>query len=208
MNVKEKIARTAGELFRKYGIKTVTMDRVAREAGVSKRTIYEKYRDKVELIQDCVVGHENEIKSGSLQIIQKSANVIMAIFNVAEMQTRILQDINPNYYLDTQKYYPNIWESEMNRINETRYNEIYKLLRKGINEGIFRKNINITITAKIIVETLSFILREDFYFNKRHSIQELLDNVTINFIRGISTEKGMEIIEEHRTESFSDLQTD
>ncbi len=202
MDVKEKIAKVAGELYRKYGIKTVTMDRVAREAGVSKRTIYEKYRDKVELIQECVADHENEIKQRSFEIIKEAENVIDAIFEVARMQTHILQEINPSYYLDTQKYYPNIWESEIYRINETRYNEIYKLLRKGINEGIFRKNINITITAKIIVETLSYILKEDFYFNKRYSIQELLDNVTINFIRGIATPKGMDVIEAHRNKSF------
>ena len=152
MELRNRIIKETEILFMRYGIRSITMDYIAEQLGISKRTIYEKFKDKNELLQTCLEVSINEQNSKRDKIVSESENVIYAIFNFMNEGIHVMNTINPVFLSDLRKYYTDIWIITFKQSKIKNYNLTFKLLRKGVNEGVFRKEINIEIVAKIILE--------------------------------------------------------
>ena len=196
MEVRDRIIEEASKQFLKLGIRTVTMDEIAVNLGISKRTVYETFKDKKELIQTCLDGFMVYHERRNNEVIATSANVIEAIFTFLKEGIKAINSINLAFFYDLKKYHSDIWEPHYKASQVNGYNRTYRLLRKGVNEGLFRKDINIPIVARLFHVQINMLTDERFFPPEEYSISEVFSALMINFFRGIATAKGIELIEQ------------
>ncbi len=196
MELRERILQEARQEFFRYGVRNVTMDGIATELGISKRTVYETFKDKTELIQTCLKELSLEHERKNREVIQTSSNVIDAIFTFMQEGIKAMSSIKPVFFFDMKKFYPEIWGPMQKSNIENAYNLTHKLLRKGVNEGLFRKEINIRIVSKLFHEQMNLISNSTVFPPDEFDFSEVFQNLVINFMRGISTQKGIELIDQ------------
>ncbi|MGF7138485.1 TetR/AcrR family transcriptional regulator [Roseimarinus sediminis] len=192
MDLRENIIQKAGELFTINGIRQVTMDTIAQSLGISKRTIYENFKDKNDLLlnflSEAIMNH----KKKSIKIMKNADNVIDALFLFGDFNQRVFNKINPAFFDDIKKYHPDIFHSILNS-GQTRNHEItYTILKRGINEGIFRKEIDIEIANLYIHHSMEFFHKIEKEQQCSHA--KIWHSVHLPYLRGICTEKGQELV--------------
>ena len=205
MEIKEKIIQEAARMFIKFGIRGITMDDIARELSMSKRTIYENFRDKNTLLSACLELIQQKQSANRSEIVRSSANTIEAILNFLTRGTQILTEINPAFMADLKKYHYKVWIAHTGKYAEKNLAETYNFLRNGISEGVIRKDINVEIVSRILHEQLNIMTDEDLFPSTLYSRKDVFENIVINFARGISTSRGLQIIDNYmkaKSESF------
>ncbi len=194
MDYRERITEEAAKLFLKYGIKAVSMDMLANQMGISKRTIYEVFSDKDELIAGVLKLMAVKQKELVEKLFCESENVIEAIFKLFEIMSEHLSKMNPVFSLDMKKYHAGLLSKlqETNEMPFVRTNA--EMIARGIREGVFRENIDVEITNKCLYEVMRMSDDRDIYnqgdFDKKHVFRDFY----INYLRGISTPKGLDLI--------------
>lgn len=196
MEVRDRILKEAAKEFFQLGIRNVTMDEIANELGISKRTIYEAFKDKTELLTTCLESYSEELKQKKEEIISNSSNVLESIFTFLKDGISTMNAINPVFINDLKKFYPEVWQSIYLNNEIKNLNLTHKLLRKGVNEGIFLKEINLDIVSKLIMEQVKILADENAFPRDKYSVSEVFQNMVISFTRGISTKKGLDIIDQ------------
>lgn len=197
MTLKERIIKEAGALFYQYGIKSVSMDDLASSLGISKRTLYENFKDKEEVLLTYLAGKRDERNNKIMEVINKSSNMIEVFLYFIEFhKKKELPTIK--FYEDIYKYYPRIYKLIQKDVEE---NKVYikKYLQQGIDEGYIRKNLNVDVAAFLVEESTYTYIRAAYLEKPPFSFQELFFTMMVNFIRGISTNKGIEIIDDYLT---------
>ncbi|MFO7659120.1 MAG: TetR/AcrR family transcriptional regulator [Bacteroidales bacterium] len=196
MEIRDRIIAKSIELFSKSGIRLVTMDQIAGETGVSKRTIYEMFKDKDDLLL-----HSMELMSsiynGELNdIVSSSENAIEALFMIAKHGEMKKAKVNQLFYDDFKKFYPGIWQKFKNRYGPGSESISYKILHKGLNEGVFRKGLNLLIVDTFIHRLMEICYKNES-FPESTTPELLVENVIIPYFNGIATRKGQGLIEKY-----------
>ena len=197
--MRERIIKESRQLFAKYGIRSITMDMIADHLGISKRTIYENFKDKNELLKNCIDTAMIEQRRINEEIIMNSSNIVDAIFIFIKNSINTLKQINPVFFFDIQKYYPEIWNKTIQKNDERNFNRIVSLLNRGISEGLFRENINVEIIARLNLEQFKLLSNQEIFPEEKYSMVDIFENIVINFIRGIVTENGLELIDKYNS---------
>lgn len=192
MELREKIVEEAGKLFIELGTRQVTMDTIAQTMGISKRTIYENFKDKNDLLSSFLTYAFNEYKKQAINILRESKNVIEALFKFGEFNQISMKKINPCFFDDMKKYHPEVFTKVMNDGNIRNYEVTYTILKKGINEGSFRKEIDIDIANLFIHHMMEFFHKMDT--ERNFDPKKIWQTVHLPYLRGICTEKGQELI--------------
>jgi TetR/AcrR family transcriptional regulator, cholesterol catabolism regulator len=189
--MREKILEGAGKLFTEMGIRQVTMDHIAQSLGISKRTIYENFKDKEDLLENFLSNAILIHKKQAFEIMQNSENVIYALFNFGEYNHQTFKKINPCFFGDIKKYHPKVYEKLM-KSGEIKNHEItFMILKRGINENIFIKDLNIELASLFIHHCMEFFhMMEERNFE--HKI--IWQTVFLPYLRGICTDKGRELV--------------
>lgn len=191
----ENILEKVGDLYNKYGIKSVTMDDVARELGISKKTLYlyvENKNDLVSKVLDYMVEKGN---CNMNKLYEKQLNAIEELLQVGIHIIKTTKDYNPSTEYDLKKYYPDLHKKLHNIRKEKMYTAVLKNIQKGKMEGLFREDLDDDIIAKMqtsrfmTIGTDEIINPEDMF--KPKYILELF----IYHIRGIANNKGIEVLE-------------
>jgi len=196
MEIRDRIIEEATKEFLLYGTRSVTMDGIAAALGISKRTVYENFKDKTELVYTCLDTLSKQHENKNQEIITTPCNVIDIIFSFMREGIKAMTSINPVFFLDMKKYYPEKWNEIQEAGTKNAFNMSCNLLKKGIKEGLFRKDINIPIVAKLFNEQMNLLADEKIFPHDEYNFPDLFQSLTINFMRGISTLKGIEIIDE------------
>ncbi len=152
---KNEIIQKATELYKKYGLKSVTMDDVARECMISKKTLYKYVNDKVDLITQAF-RNEFEIQTKRFaSISEKKLNAVEEILEIRKNIIAMIKTYIPALEYDMYKYYPVIHRELIEKKSKFIYQVKIKNLTKGINEGLFYDDIDIDLIAKrmVILET-------------------------------------------------------
>jgi DNA-binding XRE family transcriptional regulator len=183
------------ELYMKYGIKSITMDDVARELGISKKTLYQYVSDKDDLVGKFV---DNEISMRQEEIckcFRVGYNAIEELFEISIFMNKLMRNQNSATEYDLKKYYPVHYQKTIKARREGIFNYILVNLKKGIKEGLYRKDMNQEVIAKL------YLWRsENTHFDELFTVEEFtsvkLFVELINYhVRGIATEKGIMILE-------------
>src|SRR3984885_4256403 len=147
----ERIIEGGQELFLQAGIKSVTMDDIAKHLGMSKKTIYQFFRDKNELVIALVKKKLQDDECLMDEIIGKSANVIEKMINMMKCSEDIFSRINPIVIHDLQKYHSDAWREFQNFKSGVLVRTLEELLAEGIKQGYIRPDIDVKIIARMRV---------------------------------------------------------
>ena len=190
--IKEKVARVAADAFIQKGIKNVKMDDVAAELGISKRTLYELFSDKEELLLDVVKLHRKEMKNYMISVAEKAENVLEIIMSFYIRTTEDFQTTNILFFEEIKKY-PQVTKflEEGRKENAVSAVAFYK---KGVEQGIFREDVNYEIVQEMIHGQMDMLIHNDI--RKTYSMVEIFKTVVFMHLRGITTEKGLSIVDE------------
>ncbi len=193
-----KILQQVSELYFKYGIKSVTMDDVARELGMSKKTLYEYFSDKNDLVGQFLDFHIQKIRVVfEVEKVDKDdkGNAIDHLLFISKIMMNFLKDLNPSVHYDLQKYYPEIFKSLFEYKRNNMLDSVKQNVLRGMKEGLYRKDLNPEIIAHIYVSRVEASMDADFLRNKDITHSELFTEMITYHIRGISSKKGIEYFE-------------
>ena len=200
MDVKDRIRDSARELFRRYGIRSVSMDDIATHLAMSKKTIYQFYADKDELV-DAVVDNEVKHMQDECVLTQKSAgDAVEEVFLTLAMAQVQLSSINPVLLFDMQKFHPRAFQKFMAHKNEFLLEIIRHNLERGIREGLYRENLDIDIIARYRLETLMVPFNMDLFPPAKYSLITITQVILEHFLYGLASEKGYQLILKYQKE--------
>lgn len=189
------------DLFSQYGVKSVSMDDIARNIGISKRTIYEFFEDKETLLQEAIKTHNNNMRA-ILKELEKGPYTALDVFVLFyEEFMKRPRWYNRKYYDDLKRFPKAVEQAEKDKADFTQ--KCIKLLNRGAKEGVFNKDVNIEILALLAREQLKMIRPSKTFLN--HSVTEVFTTVLFTFLRGICTEKGLAILERYALRHSHDL---
>ena len=194
MDIKERIIESASELFKTYGIRSVTMDSLANQLGMSKRTIYEVFSDKDELLMAVLTMMAQQQKDLVKRVLDDSENSIVAIFRMLEINRDNFQYMSPAFQADLKKYHHDVLIKNADKIEMPDYRNHYQVIEKGIKEGLFRKEISADLVNRCLYNLGRSIMDNDLYPYEEFSRHDVIRNIFINYVRGIATPKGLDLI--------------
>ncbi len=197
MDTRLRILKESGMMFSKYGIRSITMDHIANELGISKRTLYEIFKDKDELVEQAIEEGTKMHKMLCKATLAKSENVIGAIFSILKINNDTFGKINPLFFEDLKKYHSGIFLRIQEKGDIRDYKITLALLERGVTENVFSSTINMSI-ANIFVHKMMNIAHSDEIVG--FSKEEIINSVFLPYLYGISTEKGRELINNYLKE--------
>lgn len=198
MEAQDKILKTSLDLFYKFGIKRVTMDDIAKELGMSKKTIYHHFKEKDDLVNTLcdteMIKHEQIFD----ELFNESKNPIHEMMLISANMRKMMQHINPIFFLDLQKFHP----QALNRFQEFKQNCAFKHIERNINKGIeagfYRNDIDVEFTAKYRLSQLDMLLFGNYYSFEKISFTKSHELLLDMFVYGICTAKGHQLINDYK----------
>jgi len=194
MDYQQKIIEEASVMFRTYGIRAVTMDMLAGRLGISKRTIYEVFSDKDELLKGVLKWMAKRQREMMSKILSESDNVVEAIFKMLELMNDHFQKMSPAFQMDMKRFHKNLIENPGEAKDLPYYSNNSDILVRGIKEGVFRDDIDVEITNKCMLEVARVSNDKDVFPPDDFLNKDVIRNFYINYLRGISTQKGLDLI--------------
>jgi AcrR family transcriptional regulator len=190
--VKERIIKSALHLFWRYGIKSVTMDDIAKDLGISKRTIYQHYADK-EAILAIVIKEEIETQKCVMKKLDENAsNPIDQVISATGQLRETLNNINPTFLYDLKKYYPGAWELFQTYKHEYIIKSMHDNLNQGIELGLYRRDIDVEILSLLRMEQIVMAFDPTIFPPNKFNMLDTQMQFLHHFLRGILSEKGFE----------------
>jgi AcrR family transcriptional regulator len=199
MEIRNRIIEGAAELFKNYGIKSVTMDSLANHLGISKRTIYEAFSDKDELLTGVLKWMAEKQRELVKRVLDDSENAIVAIFKLLEVNMVHFQEMSPAFQADIRKYHHDVLMKKSDDSEMSDYRDNIKLIEKGIKEKLFRKEINPDLANRCLYSLVRSVMDQDLYPFEQFTRREIIQNTFINYLRGISTDAGLTLIKKLET---------
>lgn len=198
MEIKERIKQKADELFRQYGIKSVTMDEIASQLAVSKKTIYQSFADKDELV-DAVIADMISFNQNCCSKYESTAeNAIHEVFLAMEMIQEMFSDFNPSILFDMQRNHPNTFSKFLKHKHSFLFQVIKNNIERGIKEALYRADINSDVVAKIRLETIFIPFNQELFPKSKFNFVDLEKQLIEYFLFGIASPKGYKLIIKYR----------
>ncbi len=195
--LKKRIIESSLELFINKGCKAVTMDIVAKECGISKRTLYEVFQDKSHLLEECIEEFYKQMIDYSNQMRSINDNVFGILFKIHDSQSDVFINLRRDFFLDLKRYYNQIYKKVVVKFIEHHTEMIVAFVKQGQKEGLIKKEINSDLITKIIFEISNIIDDSQIFSLREYSRKELFRDVIIVYFRGLATQKGADLIDEY-----------
>ncbi|WP_158559412.1 TetR/AcrR family transcriptional regulator [Deminuibacter soli] len=195
--MRDRIQQKAEELFSRYGIRSVTMDEIAGQLGISKKTIYQSFEDKEELVAAVFEGHMNKSRDLCMADRDRSVNAVHEIFMALEMMEEILATMNPSILYDLEKYHPGVYQKFIEFKNSFMYTSIVENLERGIKEELYRADINVDVLARYRIANIMIAFNLDVFPKNKYKVVEVEEEILIHFLNGIVTPKGLKLLQKY-----------
>jgi TetR/AcrR family transcriptional regulator, cholesterol catabolism regulator len=196
MEIKERIIAKAREQFFRYGVKSVTMDDIASELGISKKTIYLHFEDKDAIVHQLMMAEMANDKCEWEELDKTTKNVIEKTVKSMDIIRQAFAEINPSTFFDIKKYHPKTWELFQDHKQNFIMDSIRRELLEGIEQGFFRADIKVDILAKMRLEQIELGFDPQIFSPSKFSIVDVELTMLDHFIRGVLTEKGLEVYQQ------------
>lgn len=200
MDIKERIGLKADELFCRYGIRSITMDEIATQLGISKKTIYQYFSDKEELV-GWVIGHTMEYaRECCLRDREEADNAIDEIFRAIEFVETIFHNMNASMMFDLERYHPNVYAKFLEYKVKFLLDMIRINLERGIREELYRPELKVDIIARFRLESLMIMFNQDVFPSSRYNLATLHQEIMVHFLFGLASLKGYKLILKYQQE--------
>jgi len=210
MENKERILVKAEELFMQYGIRSVSMDDIANNLGMSKKTLYQYFTDKDELVDAVVDGHIKEIQQDCLGCKTDAGNAIHEIFNMMERIMEEFNNMNPMLLYDLEKFHFKAYR----RFREHKDKFLAQVIREniewGIKDELYRPDINVDVMCRFRLESMMIPFNVGLFPPGKYNLAVTSEIVLVHFVYGIATIKGHKLIQkyhEQRKKNQPDAET-
>ena len=197
MDVRERILEESEMLFFRYGVRRVTMDDVAKALGMSKKTLYQYYSDKDELVAEATQAHLDRERIEFDKIFRNSENSIKSLFLISQCMRKSLSEINPSVLFDLKRFYPKSWEYWTEFKDQYIFKSIVENIKKGIEEEYFRSEVNAEILANLRVMEIQILFDRESFPSEKFNFMEVQMQLFNHFVYGIATEKGRKLYKEY-----------
>lgn len=188
MELRNRILKAAMTEFLHKGVKSVKMDDIANTLAISKRTLYEIYSNKEELLLEAVRIHEQEFNDHMLQYsLDKNHNVMDIIIEFYKKKLLDIADVSPLFLVELRKYKQVV--EYLEKQNTERHNNALLFFHRGVKEGFFRSDLNFDIILKTSSASVNYAMETQMY--KNYSITAIMHNTIFLYLRGICTTKGI-----------------
>lgn len=194
-----KILSASAELFSQYGFKTITMDDIARRAGISKKTLYQHFANKQEVVQESVVWYKNNTSESCAMVLKDSENAIEAMVKMLAFFDNMNKRINPMAMFELQRFFPEAYKTFRDLLVDRDVVMIRDNMLQGIKEGLYREDINADLLARYRLETSLLILQPNLLVNDRNNLMSVALEIGEHFLYGIMTEKGEHQYQKYKT---------
>jgi AcrR family transcriptional regulator len=198
MEVRDRIIARAVSLFRRYGIRSITMDELAGQCGISKKTLYQHFEDKDSLVSTLVDGMIVHAEKGCTVMHQKAENAVQEVFLSMDMVEEMFEGVNPNMVYDLRKYHSAAYSLLEKHKTEFLYDIVKKNLRRGIEEGLYRAEIDVELMSALQLYNMEFAFNPPDHIKERYSLSTLDMELTLHFLHGIATTRGERLIEKYK----------
>lgn len=183
-------------MFLTHGFKSVTMDDIASEMGISKKTIYQHFSNKNELVEAVTTYLFETISCGIDTICDLNHNPIEELFHIKDFVMKNLKDESTSPIYQLQKFYPKIHKSLMAKQFEKMDECVIDNIKNGIEQGLFRNDLNVDLIGRFYFAGMTS-LKDAELFNPNQFITKTVQNTYLEYhLRGICTQKGIKILEE------------
>ena len=194
LNTKERIRQTAHDLVMQYGIRSISMDDIAAGLGISKKTIYQFYADKDELIDEVVAAIITYNQACCERDRETADNAIHEIFLAMEFMMEIFRSMNNSLLFDMQKYHPAAFQKFAKHKNDYLYSMIKENLMRGISEELYRPDIKVDILSRFRVESVILPFNPEFHGKVKASLADIEEEILLNFLFGVVSNKGYKLV--------------
>lgn len=192
LELRNRILKAAMTEFLHKGVKSVKMDDIANTLAISKRTLYEIYSNKEELLLEAVRIHEQEFNDHMLQYsLDKNHNVMDIIIEFYKKKLLAIADVSPLFLVELHKYKQVV--EYLERMNAERHNNALLFFHRGVKEGFFRSDLNFDIILKTSSASVNYAMETQMY--KNYSITAIMHNTIFLYLRGICTTKGIKVLD-------------
>ena len=204
MELKERIIENASELFFRNGIRSMTMSDIANGLGISKRTLYEVFRDKEELLEECLNYYHAKADREIEQLTRNSDNVIDTMMRLYARNFFQMLEAGKLLVNDLKKYYSHLYR----KIEKKRNDDVcifIPLFEKGVEQGLIRDDVNFEVMLWLLKIQFDAVLNEHTIPTGKYSAHQFLQAIIQNFLRGIATPLGNERID-RLMENYNDYE--
>jgi len=199
MELKTKIiADGARDVFMKYGIRSISMDDICRELGMSKKTLYQYFNNKSDLVNRMLEQCFEEFETHINAVLQQEHNAIDDLLEMSRVIDEHMKDVSLSVSFDLQKYYPEIHREYLGKKREFASRYLRENIEKGIKEGFYRTELNVDLIAKLYIQKIEDLHDPSFHENDKISFMEAFHVMFENHIRGIANEIGTRYYEERK----------
>jgi TetR/AcrR family transcriptional regulator, cholesterol catabolism regulator len=197
MEMKERIQQKAEELFKRYGIRSVTMDEISFQLGISKKTLYQSFTDKEEIVNAVFDRMMDENKSKCVMDKELADNAIHEVFLAFDHVLQMFTEMNPAIIFDLHKYHPNVYVKFNAYKYEFLYNVIKENLQRGVKEELYRPEINIDIMTRYRIESSMLAFNTEIFPQSRKDLAGVEREIMEHFLYGLSTTKGIKLVQKY-----------
>jgi AcrR family transcriptional regulator len=205
-NVKVRIRDKARELFLRYGVRSVSMDDIATSLAMSKKTIYQYFADKNELVDEVVNDEVNNMQVECLEDSRKANDAIEEIFITVDRIVEQFRNMNPVIIYDLEKFHVRAYQRFMEYKNKFLLQIIRRNLEWGVREGLYRPEINIDVLAKFRLESMMIPFNMDLYPPSKYQLADVSRETIEHFVFGVASLKGYKLILKHQQKRFKNIQ--
>lgn len=202
MHTREKILLKAHELFNRFGFRRVTMDEIALKTGMSKKTIYQVFATKDEIVEAVV----DELITKSVDSCETNSaaaeNAIHEIFLNIDTYQEMMSEMNPVIFEDLEKFFPVAFAKLSSHINGYLYEKVKHNLNWGIEAGLYREELNVDVIAKYRIKTMFIPFNQEIYPYGKFQLAQVEIEILEHFLYGISTIEGQKLIRKYKQEKL------
>ncbi len=193
----DSILAKAFEMFKRYGIRSVTMDDIARELGISKKTLYQSVENKADLLEQIFRMHMREERAAMEEIRKATSDAVEEMLGIGRYVVEKVSGISPNMIYDLQKYYQPQWRQMKAEMQEHVYSVIIDNLQRGIEQGLYRRELSPTIVARLYVGKSLLATEEDTLQACQGDAGALHQELVLYHMYGIASARGRQLLEKH-----------
>lgn len=198
MDIKERILSHSSAMFLQKGIKSVSMDDIATELGISKKTLYKWFANKDELVYAVVDSRMCETQSQCVAVSAPAVDAIDEMLRLSRWADEQFTGIHPSIFHDMRKFYPSTWQLFKGHKNTFILQRIEENLRRGVAEGLFRADLDVDVLARYNLAHIDLVFDTELFPPSRfspHRVNHVLDE---HFLLGIATPHGLQLLEHYR----------
>ena len=207
MEVLDKILHASVDLFRQYGFKTITMDDIARKSGISKKTLYQHFANKSEVVVESIGWYQCRISDMCIEQLSTAENAVEGMVRIMSMLDHIYRQINPTALLELERFYPEGYKKFRENLLNKDVAVMKKNMLQGMDEGTYRSDIDPDLMARYRMELSLLTLQPNLLISDRNDMKSIAYIISEHFLLGIMTEKGVQLYQQYKEEYLKQTTT-